>query len=168
MKNKVEYGYQFDIKTGKIVGTEIRGKKGQIEFIENKRNLGSIHTHPPGDESVGAGEFPSAKDIKTYRGQAGTDHLVVSPTEIWYIHAEEELGLHQTQFFTQREIDKIFDNAYKEVTAKGQKLAKEGKLKTDDDTLRAFLNKEIGDIILREFSKPEWKSKGFTIERYYR
>lgn len=165
--NKVEYGYQFDINTGKLITPEIRGKKGGITFTENGKNIGSVHTHPPEQGSVGGGSFPSAQDIKTYRAQAGTDHFVASPNEIWYIHAEEELGLQQAQFFTQREIDKTFEEIYKDVEKEGKELVKKGELKTDNESIRLFLEEEIGNMIIKEFSKPEWREKGFIIERYY-
>lgn len=164
-KNKIEYGYQFDTDTGELLGKEVRGKKGEITFTQQGTNIGSFHTHPPVEGDVGGGSFPSKQDIKVYRSQKGADHLIGSPTEIWYIHAEENLN---SSVLGQREIDKIYDKVYKEVTEKGQKLVKEGKLKTDDDSLRKFLDKEIGDGLLREFNTPEWQEKGFYIRRAYR
>ena len=167
LKNKKEYGYQFDITTGKLITEEITGKRGGVTFKENGRNIGSVHTHPPEQDSVGGGAFPSPQDIKTYRAQAGTDHFVISPREIWYIYAEEELGLQQAQFFTQREIDKTFEKIYKDVEKEGKELVKKGELKTDNESMRMFLDEEIGNRIINEFSKPEWREKGFIIERYY-
>jgi len=166
-KNKIEYGYQFDTKTGKLVGKEIKGKKGGVTFKEQGENLGSMHTHPPEQKSVGGGAFPSPKDLKAYRGQDGADHLIGSPKEVWYVHAEEKLGIRSADF-GQREIDKVYSKVYDEVSEKGKQLVKEGKLKTDDASLRKFLDKEIGDGLLREFNTPEWQEKGFYLRRAYR
>ena len=167
-KNVIEYGYQFDTETGKLIGEEVRGKKGTISFNQQGTNIGSIHTHPPvkGEEiDVGGGSFPSKQDIKTYRSQRGADHLIGSPTEVWYVHAEENLG---SSVLGQREIDAVYNKVYTDVSEKGQKLVKQGKLKTDDKSLRKFLNKEIGDGLLKEFDTPEWKDRGFYIRRAYR
>ena len=164
-KNKIEYGYQFDTETGKIIGKEVRGKKGSVTFTQQGTNIGSIHTHPPVEGDVGGGSFPSKQDIKVYRSQKGADHLIGSPTEIWYVHAEEHLN---STVLGQREIDAIYTKVYDEVTEKGKKLVEEGKLKTDNDSLRKFLDKEIGDGLLREFNTKEWHDKGFYIRRAYR
>ena len=164
-KNKIEYGYQFDTSTGKIIGEEVRGKKGTISFNQQGTNIGSIHTHPPEKDSVGGGSFPSKQDLKTYRSQRGADHLIGSPTEVWYVHAEENLN---SSVLGQREIDAVYNKVYGEVTEKGQKLVREGKLKTDDKSLRKFMDKEIGDGLLREFNTKEWQDKGFYIRRAYR
>jgi hypothetical protein len=167
-KNVIEYGYQFDTETGKLIGEEVRGKKGTISFNQQGTNIGSIHTHPPvkGEEiDVGGGSFPSKQDLKTFRSQRGADHLVGSPTEVWYVHAEENLG---SSVLGQREIDAVYNKVYTDVSEKGQKLVKQGKLKTDDKSLRKFLNKEIGDGLLKEFDTPEWKDRGFYIRRAYR
>lgn len=166
-KNKMEYGYQFDTKTGKLVGKEIKGKKGGVTFKEQGENLGSMHTHPPEQKSVGGGAFPSPKDLKVYRGQDGADHLIGSPKEVWYVHAEEKLGIRSADF-GQREIDKVYSKVYDEVSEKGKQLVKEGKLKTDNESLRTFMEKEIGDGLLREFNTPEWQEKGFYLRRAYR
>ena len=164
-KNKIEYGYQFDTETGELIGEEVRGKKGSVSFNQQGTNIGSIHTHPPVEGDVGGGSFPSKQDLKTFRAQRGADHLVASPTEVWYIHAEETLN---ESVLGQREIDAIYNKVYAEVTEKGQELVKDGKLKTDDDSLRKFLDKEIGDGLLREFNTKEWQDKGFYIRRAYR
>lgn len=164
-KNKVEYGYQFDTSTGEIIGEEIRGKKGTISFNQQGTTIGSIHTHPPEQDSVGGGSFPSKTDIKAYRSQRGADHLIGSPNEIWYIHAEENLN---SGVLGQREVDAIYKKVYNEVTEKGQKLVREGKLKTDNDSLRRYMEKEIGDSLLREFNTKEWNDRGFYIRRVYR
>ena len=164
-KNKIEYGYQFDTSTGKIIGEEVRGKKGTISFYQQGSNIGSIHTHPPEKDNVGGGSFPSKQDIKTYRSQRGADHLVGSPTEIWYVHAEENLN---SSVLGQREIDAIYNKVYQEVSEKGQKLVREGKLKTDDKNLRKFMDKEICDGLLREFDTKEWRDNGFYMRRVYR
>ena len=164
-KNKIEYGYQFDTSTGEIIGDEVRGKKGSVTFTQQGTNIGSIHTHPPVEGDVGGGSFPSKQDLKTYRSQRGADHLIGSPTEIWYVHAEENLN---SGVLGQREIDTIYNKVYNEVSEKGQELVKQGKLKTDNDSLRKFLDKEIGDGLLREFNTKEWQDKGFYIRRVYR
>jgi len=168
-KNKIEYGYQFDTKTGKLVGKEIKGKKGSVTFKEQGENLGSMHTHPPERDSVGGGAFPSKEDLKLYRGQDGADHLIGSPNEVWYVHAEEKLGINPFGVhFGQKEIDAVYSKVYDEVSAKGKQLVKQGKLKTDNESLRTFMEKEIGDGLLREFNTPEWQEKGFYLRRAYR
>lgn len=167
-KNKIEYGYQFDTNTGKLINKEVRGKKGSVTFTQQGENIGSMHTHPPVEVEgmdVGGGSFPSKQDLKVYRSQKGADHLLGSPTEIWYVHAEENLN---STVLGQREIDVIYNKVYKEVGEKGQKLVREGKLKTDDKSLRKFMDKEIGDGLLREFNTKEWHDKGFYIRRAYR
>ena len=166
--NKIEYGYQFDTSTGKIIGEEVRGKKGSVTFTQQGTNIGSFHTHPPVEVDgmdVGGGSFPSKQDLKVYRSQRGADHLLGSPTEVWYVHAEENLN---SGVLGQREIDAVYNKVYKEVGEKGQKLVREGKLKTDDASLRKFMDKEIGDGLLREFNTKEWRNKGFYIRRAYR
>lgn len=168
-KNKIEYGYQFDTKTGKLIGEEVKGKKGGVTFKQHGENIGSMHTHPPERDSVGGGAFPSKEDLKLYRGQDGADHLIGSPNEVWYVHAEEKLGINPFGVnFGQKEIDKVYSKVYDEVSAKGQQLVKQGKLKTDNESLRTFMNKEIGDGLLREFNTPEWQEKGFYLRRAYR
>ena len=164
-KNKIEYGYQFDTSTGELIGNEVRGKKGSVTFTQQGTNIGSMHTHPPVEGDVGGGSFPSKQDLKVYRSQRGADHLIGSPTEIWYVHAEENLN---SGVLGQREIDAIYTKVYNEVTEKGQELVKQGKLKTDNDSLRKFMDKEIGDGLLREFNTKEWRDKGFYIRRVYR
>lgn len=164
-KNKIEYGYQFDTSTGELIGDEVRGKKGSVTFTQQGTNIGSMHTHPPVEGDVGGGSFPSKQDLKIYRSQRGADHLIGSPTEIWYVHAEENLN---SGVLGQREIDAIYTKVYNEVTEKGQELVKQGKLKPDNDSLRKFLDKEIGDGLLREFNTKEWQDKGFYIRRVYR
>lgn len=164
-KNKIEYGYQFDTSTGKLIGDEVRGKKGSVTFTQQGETIGSMHTHPPVEGDVGGGSFPSKQDLKVYRSQKGADHLIGSPTEVWYVHAEENLN---SSVLGQREIDAIYNKVYKETTEKGQELVKQGKLKTDDKSLRKFLDKEIGDGLLREFNTREWQEKGFYIRRAYR
>jgi len=164
-KNKIEYGYQFDTSTGELIGNEVRGKKGSVTFTQQGTNIGSMHTHPPVEGDVGGGSFPSKQDLKIYRSQRGADHLIGSPTEIWYVHAEENLN---SGVLGQREIDAIYTKVYNEVTEKGQELVKQGKLKTDNDSLRKFMDKEIGDGLLREFNTKEWQDKGFYIRRVYR
>lgn len=168
-KNKIEYGYQFDTSTGKLIGDEVKGKKGSVTFKQHGENIGSMHTHPPERDSVGGGAFPSKEDLKLYRGQDGADHLIGSPNEVWYVHAEEKLGISPFSVnFGQKEIDKVYSKVYDEVSAKGQQLVKQGKLKTDNESLRTFMNKEIGDGLLREFNTPEWQEKGFYLRRAYR
>jgi hypothetical protein len=167
LKNKNEYGYQFDTETGEFVNKEIRGKKGRVSFQDMGENIGSIHTHPPEQDSVGGGSFPSAQDIKAYRGQRGKDHYILSPNEVWYIHAEEQLGMGSVTF-GQREINAIYKQVYEEVTVKGQELVKQGKLKTDDASLRVFMEKEIGDGLLKAFDTQEWRDKGLIVRRAYR
>lgn len=167
LKNKNEYGYQFDTETGEFVNKEIRGKKGRVSFQDMGENIGSIHTHPPEQDSVGGGSFPSAQDIKAYRGQRGKDHYILSPNEVWYIHAEEQLGMGSVTF-GQREINAIYKQVYEEVTVKGQELVKQGELKTDDASLRVFMEKEIGDGLLKAFDTQEWRDKGLIVRRAYR
>ena len=168
-KNKIEYGYQFDTKTGKLIGEEVKGKKGSVTFKQHGENIGSMHTHPPERDSVGGGAFPSKEDLKLYRGQDGADHLIGSPNEVWYVHAEEKLGISPFGVhFGQKEIDTVYSKVYDEVSAKGKQLVKQGKLKTDNESLRTFMNKEIGDGLLREFNTPEWQEKGFYLRRAYR
>ena len=44
----------------------------------------------------------------------------------------------------------------------------DGKIKLDEQSIKEATDKEIGDAIIKEFSKPEWKKKNVFIRRAYR
>ena len=164
VKNKNRYGYEFNPKTGELVGKEIRGKQGVIQFRDYyvDKPFNSIRTISTSEGHA----YPSLTDIKYSRALSGADHIILSDKELWYIHASEKLDLH-TVNHGQREIDAIYDKAKVEATNKVQEAKAQGKI-TDEKQLKNLYDKSFGDVLLREFNTQEWLDRGFTIRRGFR
>ena len=160
-KGKIEWGYKFDTKTGKLKGDEIRGVKGKVSMMDEGPNVGSMHIHT--EEGM---SFPSDEDIIGYRCMKEQDHYIVSPNEIWYVHAEESFG--PMGRLTQMDITKVYGECIKEGNAAVEKQMREGKIGLDEKSIKRAADKEIGDRLLKEFSKKEWKDKGLIVRRAYR
>ena len=160
-KGKIEYAYTFDTKTGKIVGEEIRGGKAGAKIPDEGPDYGSLHIH-----TDDLSPWPSNGDIKSYRSMSEKDHYILSSDEVWYVHADENFGLLGAAM--QPEIDRIYDKCIKEGTAIVEKKMRAGKVGLDEASIKKAADKEIGDLLLKEFSKPKWKKKGLTVRRAYR
>ena len=168
VKNKNRYGYEFNPKTGELVGKEIRGKQGVIQFRDYyvDKPFNSIRTISTSEGQT----FPSSTDIKYSRVLSGEDHIILSDKELWYIHASEKLDLH-TVNHGQYEIDEIFKKATFEASSAVDKARRENGLNgkvLNDKELKDLYNKSFGDVLLREFNTQEWLDRGFTIRRGFR
>lgn len=159
-KNVAEFGYQFDIKTGKILGNEIRGKKGQITISDMGKDTGSIHSHPNNGMSA-----PSIADLETFRCKQQQHHFMVSEHEIWYVKATDSFGIGAMgqQLDLQRAHKSCRDKAFKRVEAG----IKKGEIEASEKAIAKKLDEFTGDEILKTFNSPPW-SKTLTIKRYYR
>lgn len=158
-KNTAEFGYNFDIKTGKFIGDEIRGKKGHVSITDLGENTGTIHSHPRNGMSI-----PSDVDLEGFRCQKGQHHFMVSEHEIWYVHATDSFG--KGAFGQQLDLqdahkacrDRAYDRIAKEI--------KEGKIEATEESITFKLNEYTGNEILKTFNSPPW-SKTMTVKRYY-
>ena len=159
-KNTAEFGYHFDVKTGKLMGDEIRGKKGRIKISDEGSNAGSIHSHPRNGMSA-----PSIEDLETFRCKKEQHHFMVSEHEIWYVKATDNFGIGGMgqQLDLQSAHKACRDRAFETVS----KLVKKGKIEATEKALAKALDKYTGDEILKTFNKPPW-SKTMTVKRYYR
>ena len=159
-KNTAEFGYHFDVKTGKLMGDEIRGKKGRIKISDEGSNAGSIHSHPRNGMSA-----PSIEDLETFRCKKEQHHFMVSEHEIWYVKATDNFGIGGMgqQLDLQSAHKACRDRAFETVS----KLVKKGKIEATEEALAKALDKYTGDEILKTFNKPPW-SKTMTVKRYYR
>ena len=160
-KGKIEYGYKFDTRTGKLVGKEIRGSKGKVTMVDEGKHMGSLHIHTAEGMS-----FPSDTDIIGYRCMKESEHYILSPNEMWYVHAEENLGIMGR--LTQMDVTKAYGECIKEGNKAVETLMREGKIGLDEQSIKRAADKEIGDRLLKEFSKPKWKDKGLEVRRAYR
>ena len=159
-KNTAEFGYNFDVKTGKLIGEEIRGKKGQVTITDLGINTGTIHSHPRNGMSA-----PSIQDLEGFRCQKGQHHFMVSEHEIWYVKATDSFGkgAYGQQLDLQDAHKACRDRAFETVS----KLVKKGKVEATEEALAKALDKYTGDELLKTFNKPPW-NKTLTIKRYYR
>ena len=160
-KGKTEYAYSFDKKTGKIVGDEMRGGRSGVSIPDKGKDYGSLHIHT--DE---LSSFPSDGDIKSFRSMASEDHYIVSSNEVWYVHAEENLVIMGQHF--QMDIDMVYQDCIKEGNAAVEKMMRSGEIGLDEASIKKAADKEIGDRLIKEFSKPKWKEKGLEVRRAYR
>ena len=163
LKGNIEYAYQFDSKTGKLIGREIKGKETSVSIPSTAEHIGSAHIH----HSQGA-NFPSHSDIKAYRVKKGKDHLVISEKEVWYVHAEENVGKLKYYDETNRKIDKVYKDCIKQGQDQVQEWLDNGVIKNNYKELVDATNKAIGDRLLHEFAKPEWADRGIIVRRGYR
>ncbi len=159
-KNTAEFGYHFDVKTGKLMGDEIRGKKGRIKISDEGSNAGSIHSHPRNGMSA-----PSIEDLETFRCKKEQHHFMVSEHEIWYVKATDNFGIGGMgqQLDLQSAHKACRERAFETVS----KLVKKGKIEATEEALAKALDKYTGDEILKTFNKPPW-NKTLTVKRYYR
>lgn len=159
-KNTAEFGYHFDVKTGKLIGEEIRGKKGRITISDTDKQTGSIHSHPRNGMSA-----PSIEDLETFRCKREQHHFMVSEHEIWYVKATDNFGIGGMgqQLDLQSAHKACRDRAFETVS----KLVKKGKVEATEEALAKALDKYTGDEILKTFNKPPW-NKTLTVKRYYR
>ena len=159
-KNTIEYGYHFDVKTGKIVGEEIRGKKGGVSISDKGSKYGSIHSHTTNGMSP-----PSAEDLITFRCKEEKDHFMPSKYELWYVEATDSFG----PLGKLSQID--LQEAHAECVARGKeqvaKDIKQGKISADETEIAMALDKYVGDELLKTFNSPPW-NKTLTVKRYYR
>ena len=165
VKNKTQYGYEFDPKTGKLTGDEVKGKRGAIRFggdFYSNVTSNTIRTIPNDEDQT----YPSIQDIKHARVLSGQDHIFISNKEVWYIHAEEQLDFYNIR--GQREINDIYDKVNSEVAEKVRQARINGKLTGDQKAIKDFVNRETGNALLREFNTQEWRDRGFTIRRGFR
>lgn len=159
-KNVAEFGYSFDVKTGKLIGEEIRGKKGGVTMSDLGINTGSIHSHPRNGMSA-----PSIQDLEVFRCKKQQHHFMVSEHEIWYVKATDNFGIGGMgqQLDLQSAHKACRDRAFETVS----KLIKKGKIEATEEAIAKALDKYTGDEILKTFNKPPW-NKTLTVKRYYR
>ena len=162
IKNKIEWGHYVDLKTGKTVDSEIRGGKHGVRFGDKGKNIGTVHTHP----IEGGMTPPSAADIITSRCVKAPEHYVVADGEIWVIKATDSFGMMGK--LTQVDVQEAHIKAVFDAKEKVKQLMADGKIGLDETSIKQATDKEIGDAILKEFSKPEWKKKNVIIRRAYR
>ena len=158
--NVIEYGYHFDVKTGKLVNKEIRGKKGGVTIQDKGAEYGSIHSHPTNGMAP-----PSAEDLITFRCKGEKHHFIPSKHEVWYVEATESLG--PLGKLAQLDLQEAHANCVLKAKEKVAKEIKEGKLKADRESIAMALDRYVGDELLDTFNKPPWSDK-LTIRRYYR
>ena len=158
--NTIEYGYHFEVKTGKIVGEEIRGKKGGVTMLDKGSEYGSIHSHTTNGMSP-----PSAEDLTTFRCVEEKHHFMPSKYEIWYVEATDSFG----PLGKLSQVD--LQEAHAKCVARGKeqvaKDIKQGKLSADENEIAMALDKYVGDELLKTFNSPPW-NKTLTVKRYYR
>ena len=160
-KGKIEYAYTWDKRNSKFVGKEIRGGKSGAKIPDEGADYGSVHTH-----TDDLSPWPSNGDIKSFRSMSENDHYIFSSEEVWYVHAEENFGLFGAAM--QPDIDRLYDKCIKGGTEIVKKKMLEGKVGLDEQSIKKAADKEIGDLLLKEFSKKKWKDKGLTVRRAYR
>ena len=160
-KGSVEFGYRFNIKTGELMGRDFKGGRSGVTLKGDSPNVGSVHVHT--DE---LSPWPSGADIKAYRCDSGSEHYVMSTHEVWYIHAEEHMGMMGR--LVQVDIDRVYDKCVKESNDYLKQQLIDGKLKPDEASIKTASDIDIGNRLIKEFSKKEWKDKGLTVERYLR
>lgn len=162
-KNTAEFGYNFDVKTGKIIGGvkdgEIRGKKGHITMRDIGEGTGSIHSHPRNGMSA-----PSVEDLETFRCKQQDHHIMVSEHELWYVKATDRFGIGGMgqQLDLQKAHQECKERAYEKVA----KEVKRGKIEATEEAIAKQLDKYTGDEILKTFNSPPW-NETMTVKRYY-
>ena len=159
-KNVAEFGYNFDIKTGKFIGKEIRGKKGHVTITDLGINTGTIHSHPRNGMAI-----PSAVDLEGFRCQKGQHHFMVSEHEIWYVKATDSFG--KGAFGQQLDLQKAHKECQEKAYNKVAKEIKKGKIEATEEAIAEKLNQYTGDELLKTFNKPPW-NRTLTVKRYYR
>ena len=160
-KGSVEFGYRFNIKTGELMGRDFKGGRSGVTLKGDNPNVGSVHVHT--DE---LSPWPSGADIKAYRCDSGSEHYVMSTHEVWYIHAEEHMGVMGQ--LVQVDIDRVYDKCVKESNDYLKQQLIDGKLKPDEASIKTASDIDIGNRLIKEFSKKEWRDKGLIVERYLR
>lgn len=161
VKGRVEFGYRFNTKTGELMGKDFRGGRSGVTLKGDDPNVGSIHVH-----TNELSPWPSGADIKAYRCESCSEHYVISQHEVWYIHAEEHMGMMGR--LVQADIDRVYTNCIADSNAHLKKLMMEGKLKPDESSIKTASDIDIGNRLIKEFSKKEWKEKGLIVKRYLR
>lgn len=159
-KNVAEFGYNFDARTGKIIGDEIRGKKGGVHITDMGINTGTIHSHPLNGMSP-----PSAVDLEGFRCQKGQHHFMVSKNEIWYVHATDSFG--KSAFGQQLDLQRAHKDCVNRAYDQIAKEIKQNKIEATEEAIAEKLNEYTGDEILKTFNSPPW-NKTLTVKRYYR
>ena len=159
-KNTSEFGYNFNTKTGELIGDEIRGVKGHVGLRDLGKGTGTIHSHPRNGMAV-----PSVADLESFRCEKGNHHFMVAEHEIWYVEATDSFGIGAMgqQLDLQKAHKECQDRAFETVS----KLIKEGKVEATEESIAEALNKYTGDEILKTFNSPPW-NKTMTVKRYYR
>lgn len=163
VKNQSRYGYEFNPETGELIGKEIRGRQGVIQFRDfySDRKVNTVRTISNSENQT----FPSATDVKYSRALSGEDHIIVSNKELWYIRTPEKLDLH-TVNHGQYEVDVVFKKA--ELAATKKVIEAKAQNIIDDKQLKELYDKTYGDTLLSEFNTREWRDRGFSIRRGYR
>ena len=160
VKNQSRYGYEFDPATGKLIGKEIRGKFGVVNFRDyyTDKKCNTIRTVSNKEGQP----YPSSTDLKHIRSLSGSEHIIVSDKEVWYVHSTEKLDLH-TVMHGQYEIDVVYKKAELDAVLK----VKDAKAKgiTNEKQLKDLYDKTFGDTLLKEFNTHEWRDRGFTVRR---
>lgn len=158
-KNTVEFGYNFNTKTGELIGKEIRGTKGHVTITDMGKGTGTIHSHPRNGMSA-----PSVADLESFRCEKGQHHFMVSEHEIWYVKSTDNFGIGGMG--QQLDLHKAHDSCRQRAYDKVAKEIKKGKIEPTEDVIAEALNKYTGDEILKTFNSPPW-SKTMAVKRYY-
>ena len=161
VEGKVEWGYRFNTKTGELMGRTFKGGRSGVTLKGGGPEVGSIHVH-----TNELSPWPSGADIKAYRCDRCSEHYVISKHEVWYIHAEESFGMMGR--LVQTDIDAVYTNVVYESNEYLKKQLTEGKLKPDEKSIKTASDIDIGNRLIKEFSKKKWKDKGLIVERYLR
>ena len=159
-KNTAEFGFNFNTKTGEIIGDEVRGVKGRVSLTDLGKGTGTIHSHPRNGMSV-----PSVGDLESFRCEKGEHHFMVSEHEIWYVKATDSFGSMAMgqQLDLQKAHKECRDRAFEQVS----KEIKKGKIDATEEAIAKKLDEYTGNEILKTFNKPPW-NKTLTVKRYYR
>lgn len=160
VKNQNRYGYEFNPKTGELIGKEIRGQRGVINFRDYSvdKQCNTIRTISNSEDQT----FPSLTDLKHVRSLSGSEHIIVSNKELWYIHSTEKLDLHTVRH-GQYEMEVVYKSAQVDALQKVQDAKAKGIM--DEKQLKDLYNKTFGDSLLKRFNTQEWLDRGFTIRR---
>ena len=161
VEGNIEWGYRFNTKTGELMGREFKGGRSGVTLKGDNPNVGSIHIH-----TNELSPWPSAGDIKSYRCDSSSEHYIMSKHEIWYVHAEEHMGVMGK--LAQMDIDRIYEKCIKESNEYLKQQMIDGKLKPNESSIKTASDIDIGNRLIKEFSKKEWKEKGLIVKRYLR
>ena len=121
-------------------------------MIDEGPNVGSMHIHT--EEGM---SFPSDEDIIGYRCMKEQDHYIVSPNEIWYVHAEESFG--PMGRLTQMDITKVYGECIKEGNAAVEKQMRDGKIGLDENQSKEPLIKRLETGSLKSLANQNGKTK---------